>query len=147
MDSDARGGGGSTTALPECFYGELKGIICAQGNGTRLCCLHVWMFWIYTIWAASSQNPTKWPLCPAKTLINPGIRPVWSMSSLSTSSVGPLTTYWVHSEGSDQTGRMPRLIWVFAGRTYNFVGFVTWRLIWKSKIKNYILETVKRIFK
>ena len=25
---------------------------------------------------------------------------------------------------SDQTGRMPRLIWVFAGRTDHFVGFV-----------------------
>ena len=25
---------------------------------------------------------------------------------------------------TDQTGRMPRLIWVFAGRTYHFVGFV-----------------------
>ena len=31
--------------------------------------------------------------------------------------LGPLTTYWAHSEDSDQTGRMPRLIWVFAGRT------------------------------
>ena len=25
--------------------------------------------------------------------------------------------HWVHSEDSDQTGRMPRLIWVFAGCT------------------------------
>ena len=28
------------------------------------------------------------------------------------------------SEDSDQTGRMPRLIWVFAGRTCHVVGFV-----------------------
>ena len=28
-----------------------------------------------------------------------------------------LATHWAHSEDSDQTGRMPRLIWVFAGRT------------------------------
>ena len=28
------------------------------------------------------------------------------------------------SEDSDQTGRMPRLIWVFAGRTCHLVGFV-----------------------
>ena len=27
------------------------------------------------------------------------------------------------TEDSDQTGRMPRLIWVFAGRTGHFVGF------------------------
>ena len=31
--------------------------------------------------------------------------------------LGSLATYWAHSEDSDQTGRMPRLIWVFAGRT------------------------------
>ena len=29
----------------------------------------------------------------------------------------PLATHWVHSEDSDQTGQMPRLIWVFAGRS------------------------------
>ena len=34
----------------------------------------------------------------------------------------------VDSEDSDQTGRMPRLIWVFAGRTCSFIGFVTSRL-------------------
>ena len=28
------------------------------------------------------------------------------------------------NEDSDQTGRMPRLIWVFAGHTGHFVGFV-----------------------
>ena len=28
------------------------------------------------------------------------------------------------SDDSDQIGRMPRLIWVFAGRTCSFVGFV-----------------------
>ena len=38
----------------------------------------------------------------------------------------------VDSEDSDQTGRMPRLIWVFAGRTGHFVGFVMRWLIWQS---------------
>ena len=33
------------------------------------------------------------------------------------------------SEDSDQTGRMTRLPWVFAGRTDHFVGFVMRRLI------------------
>ena len=33
------------------------------------------------------------------------------------------------SEDSDQTGRMPRLIWVFAGRTGHFDGFVMTRFI------------------
>ena len=54
----------------------------------------------------------------AKTQISLGIRPVWSESSLSAwRKLGSLSTYWVHSEDSDQTGRMPRLICVFAGRT------------------------------
>ena len=34
------------------------------------------------------------------------------------------------SEDSVQAGRMPRLIWVFAGRTGHFVGFVMRRLKW-----------------
>ena len=46
----------------------------------------------------------------AKTLIRLGGR----MS-------GSLATHWADSEDSDQTGRMPRQIWVFAGRTCHFV--------------------------
>ena len=54
---------------------------------------------------------------PAKTQISLGIRPVWSGSSLSAwRNLGSLATHWAHSEDSDQTERMPRLIWVFAGR-------------------------------
>ena len=63
-------------------------------------------------------KPTKWHVRPAKTPISLGIRPVWSESSLSARrKLGSLATQWAHSEDSDQTGRMPRLIWVFAGRT------------------------------
>ena len=48
---------------------------------------------------------------PAKTQISLGIRPVWSESSLFTwRKLGSLATQWMHSEDSDQTGRMPRLI-------------------------------------
>ena len=57
-------------------------------------------------------------MCPAKTQISLGIRPVWSESLLSTwKHIGSLATKWAHSEDSDQAGRMPRLIWVFAGCT------------------------------
>ena len=57
-------------------------------------------------------------VCTAKTQISLGIRPVWSESLLSAwRKRGPLATHWVHSEDADQTGRMPKLIWVFAGRT------------------------------
>ena len=74
---------------------------------------------------------TKWPVRPAKTQISLGICPVWSESLLSTWwNIGSSATHWAHSEDSDQTGQMPRLIWVFAGRTCQFDGFVMRRLIW-----------------
>ena len=66
----------------------------------------------------NTTKPTKWHVRPAKTQISLGIRPVWSESSLSTwRKLGSLATHWAHSEDSDQTGRMPRLIRVFAVRT------------------------------
>ena len=67
---------------------------------------------------------------PAKTQISLGIRPVWSESSLCAWWVAKDPSFLhADSEDSDQTGRMPRLIWVFAGRTCHFVGFVMRRLI------------------
>ena len=64
------------------------------------------------------DKTNKMSVCPAKTQISLGMRPVWSESSLSAwRKLGSLATHWTHSEDSDQTGRMPRLIWVFAGRT------------------------------
>ena len=46
------------------------------------------------------------------------VRQVWSRASLSVwRKLGSLATLWAHSEASDQTGRMTKLIWVFAGRT------------------------------
>ena len=63
-------------------------------------------------------KPTKRHVCPAKNQISLGIRLVWSENSLPTwRKLGSLATHWAHSEDSDQTGRMPRLIWVFAGFT------------------------------
>ena len=55
---------------------------------------------------------------PVKTQISLGIRPVWSEPSLCTQWVakGPSFLH-ADSEDSDQTGQMPRLIRVFAGRT------------------------------
>ena len=38
---------------------------------------------------------------------------------------------YADSEDSDQTGQMPRLIWVFAGQTDIFFGCVTLQLILK----------------
>ena len=80
----------------------------------------------WNLWQMSHlmTKPTKW-LYPAKTQISLGIRPVWSESSLCAQWVAKdLSFLHADSEDSDQTGRMPRLIWVFAGRTCRFVGFV-----------------------
>ena len=58
---------------------------------------------------------TKWHVRPAKTQISLCIRPVWSESLLSMwRKLGSLASHWAQSKDSDQTGRMPRLIWVFA---------------------------------
>ena len=63
------------------------------------------------------DKTNKMSVRPEKTQISLGIRPVWSDSSLSAwRNLWSLATHWAHSEDTDQTGRMPRLIWVFAGR-------------------------------
>ena len=62
--------------------------------------------------------------------ISLGICPVWSQSSQCAQLVaeGPRFLH-ADSKDSDQTRRMPRLIWAFTGRTDHFVGFVMRRLI------------------
>ena len=68
------------------------------------------------------------------------IRPVWLESSLLVQWVakGPSFLH-ADSEDSDPTGRMSRLIWVFAGRTCHFVGFVMRRPIWKLQTERQII--------
>ena len=75
-------------------------------------------------------KPTMWHVRPAKTQISLGICPVWSESSPCAKWVAKDPSFLdADSEDSDQTGRMPRLIWVFAGRTGHFDGFVMRQLI------------------
>ena len=75
-------------------------------------------------------KPTKWHVCPAKTKISMGIRPVWSESSMCPQLAAKDKIFLqANSNGSDQTGWMPRLIWVIAGHIGHFVGFVMLRLI------------------
>ena len=60
---------------------------------------------------------TKW-LCAQQRLRSAWASTQSDQSSLSAwRNLGSLATNSAHSEDSDQTGRMPRLIWVFAGRT------------------------------
>ena len=69
-------------------------------------------------------KPTKWHVHPAKTQISLGICLVWLESLLSIwRRLGSLATHWAHIEDADQTGRMPRLIWVFAGRSVILLRF------------------------
>ena len=79
-------------------------------------------------------KPTKWPVCPAKIQISLGICPVWSELSMYAQWVAkdPMFLH-VNSKDFDRTGWMPRLIWVFAGRTGHFVGFVVHRLKYVNK--------------
>ena len=70
----------------------------------------------------SMSKPAKPPVRSAKTQISLGICPVWSESLLCAQCVAkdPRCLH-TDSKDSDQTGRMPRLIWVFAGHTCHFV--------------------------
>ena len=89
--------------------------------------------WSY-IWAAARQNQQN-ELCVQPPQIRLGIRPIWSESSLSTwRNLGSLASHWAYSEDFDQTGRMPRLIWFFAGHTCHFVGFV---MLWLISFSGY----------
>ena len=72
---------------------------------------------------------TKWLCAQQRLKTDLGICPIWSESSLSAwRKLGSWATHWVPSEDSDQAGWMPRLIWVFAGWTCHFVGFIMRRL-------------------
>ena len=62
------------------------------------------------------DKTNKMSVRPAKTQISLGIRPVWSESSLCAQLVAKDPSF-LHADSVDQTGRMPRLTWVFAGRT------------------------------
>ena len=90
-------------------------------------------------WRGSYEPPhdktNKMNVRPTKTQISLGIRPVWSVSSLCAQWVGKDPSFLhAESEDSDQTGRMPRLIRVFARRTCHFVGFVMRRFSFVSRI-------------
>ena len=96
-------------------------------------------------------KPTTWHMRPAKTQISLGIRPVWSESLLSAwKKLESLATHWVHNEDSDQTGRMPRLFWVFAGRTVillvlswggSFLGIFTLKVHQLMSHNNFIVDS------
>ena len=112
------------------FIGCLLGLIralafCLKGYGRGL---ETWNYRKQTNISHDMTKPTKW-LC-AQRRLKSGWASAQSNQSLRCpheESLGPLL-YFKRTAKTDQTGRMPRLIRVFAGRTCHFVGFVMRRL-------------------
>ena len=89
------------------------------------------------------DKTNKTTVRPAKTQISMGIHSVWLESLLCAQWVAKAPSFLhADSEDSDQTGRMPRLILVFAGRTCHFVGFVMSWLFFNG----YYLNLCQRCF-
>ena len=92
---------------------------------------------ISDIWATSWQNQQN-GMCAQRWL-----RSAWSESSLCAQWVAKDPNFLhADSEDSDQTGRMPRLVRVFTGRTCHFVGFVMRRLISFNKKKENVSKLI-----
>ena len=71
-----------------------------------------------------------WHMLRTKTQISLRIRAGWSESSCPhEKNFSSLALQLWHSEDSDQTARMRRLIWIFAGRTCSKLRFQTLRLV------------------
>ena len=74
-------------------------------------------------WVPWDDRTTAWQnqrndLCSQQRLRSASSLCAWrNLGSLATH----WATHWAHSEDSDQTGRMARLIWVFAGCTGHFI--------------------------
>ena len=97
------------------------------------------MTWLKCIEFSSKLYELSWSMTkPAKymciqhcpTILRSAWASAWSESVLSVwRKFGSITMCKVHSEDSDQTGWMHRLVWVLAGHTSYFVAFVVLRLI------------------
>ena len=96
--------------------------------------LREWYQGSKTKWATSWQNQQN--DCAQRRLpISMDIRPVWSESLLCAQWVAKDPCFLhADSKDSNQTGQMPRLIRVFAGRTCRFVGFVMRWLLYHHNV-------------
>ena len=77
------------------------------------------------------RRRSLWHVRPTKSHIILCICAAWSETSLSAwRHFASLAIQNAHSEDSDQTAQMRRLIWIFAGRTCPEIRFLTLRLKW-----------------
>ena len=122
-----------------CFLSETYDILC-NVRGWRMHCS------VSSVFEPQHDKTNKVTVRPAKTRISLGIWPAWSESSLSAwRKLGSLATHWAHSEDSDQTGRMPRLIWVFAGRTVTLL-VLSWCGSFISSAYLFVFMFIKVVF-
>ena len=115
---------GYNAAVTNCFCSKqtVIRIVCLSRSPVVMCRLTSMIVALPGHYHVSSEprhdKTNRVTVRPAKTQISLGIRPVWSESSLCAQWVAKDPSFLhADSEDSDQTGRMPRLIWVFAGRT------------------------------
>ena len=99
----------------------------------------------YNLMSRLMTKPTKWSVRPAKTQISLGIRPVESSQCAQLVAKNPSFLH-ADSEDSGQTGRMPRLICVFDGRTGHYVGFVGRWFICFSFVSMFLLHACPFLF-
>ena len=87
------------------------------------------------------DKTNKMSVRPAKTQISLGIRPVWSVFTVRSNWVAKDQNFLhVDSVDFDQTGRMPRLIWVFAGCTLILL-VLSWRgSVWSLPLSLHSLD-------
>ena len=92
---------------------------CFNSRTCIICKSFSFLFYSFpSVYEPRHDKTNKISVRPAKTQISLGIRPVWSESSLCAQWIAKDTSFLhADSEDSGQTGRMPRLIWVFAGCT------------------------------
>ena len=95
-----------------------------------------WYLCTIIFWATSWQNQQN-DLYGQRRQTSLDIQPVW-IESLQCAQWVAEDPRFLHADSEDtdqtwQTGQMPRLIWVFAGCTCHFVGFVMMLLIYWNK--------------
>ena len=83
----------------------------------------------YGIFEPSHDKTNKMTCAPSEDSDQPGHPPSLIIHCPHEKRLGSLATHWAHSEDSDQTGQMHRLIWVFTGHSCHFVGFLMRQLI------------------